>query len=85
MTFLKGFAVGAAMLVPGASGGTAAIILGIYDRLIGAVSSLRKNFFKNAVFLSVFSLGGILGILALSKAVLYLFEWKHSRLSLLYR
>ena len=76
MTFLKGFAVGAAMLVPGASGGTAAIILGIYDRLIGAVSSLRKNFFKNAVFLSVFSLGGILGILALSKAVLYLFESK---------
>ena len=54
MTFLKGFAVGAAMLVPGASGGTAAIILGIYDRLIGAVSSLRKNFLKTQYFYRFF-------------------------------
>lgn len=31
---IKGFIIGAFMLVPGASGGTMAIILGIYDELI---------------------------------------------------
>ncbi|MDE7193168.1 MAG: DUF368 domain-containing protein, partial [Oscillospiraceae bacterium] len=31
---LKGFAVGASMTVPGVSGGTMAMIVGVYDRLI---------------------------------------------------
>ncbi len=45
---VKGFIIGASMLVPGASGGTMAIILGIYDELIHAVSTLRQNFKRNA-------------------------------------
>ena len=32
--FLRGFAMGTADLVPGVSGGTIALITGIYDRLI---------------------------------------------------
>ena len=39
----KGLIVGATMIVPGVSGGTMAIILGIYDKLISAVSSFAKN------------------------------------------
>ena len=38
--FLKGMWIGGTMTVPGVSGGTMAILLGIYDRLIGAVSGL---------------------------------------------
>lgn len=38
--FLKGLWIGGTMTVPGVSGGTMAILLGIYDRLIGAVSGL---------------------------------------------
>lgn len=38
--FLKGAWIGGTMTVPGVSGGTMAILLGIYDRLIGAVSGL---------------------------------------------
>lgn len=38
--FLKGIWIGGTMTVPGVSGGTMAILLGIYDRLIGAVSGL---------------------------------------------
>ena len=38
--FLKGLWVGGTMTVPGVSGGTMAILVGIYDRLIGAVSGL---------------------------------------------
>lgn len=70
----KGVAVGASMLLPGLSGGTMAIILGIYDRLIAAISSFFKNPKKNLIFLAVFALGGCVGILVFSKALLYVTE-----------
>lgn len=38
--FFKGAWIGGTMTVPGVSGGTMAILLGLYDRLIGAVSGL---------------------------------------------
>lgn len=38
-TFFKGFAMGAANVVPGVSGGTIAFITGIYERLINALKS----------------------------------------------
>ena len=38
--YLKGLAMGAADAVPGVSGGTIALIVGIYERLIRAVTSL---------------------------------------------
>ena len=37
-TALKGVIIGGTMLVPGVSGGSMAMILGIYDRLISAVT-----------------------------------------------
>ena len=54
---LKGFCMGAADLVPGVSGGTIALLLGIYERLIGSISTiskqtlplLRKRAFRQAV------------------------------------
>ncbi|MFT4868756.1 MAG: putative membrane protein [Colwellia polaris] len=39
-TYLKGMAMGAADAVPGVSGGTIALITGIYERLIDAVAGL---------------------------------------------
>lgn len=38
-TFLKGFAMGAANVIPGVSGGTIAFITGVYERLIDALKS----------------------------------------------
>lgn len=66
----KGFIIGASMLVPGASGGTMAIILGIYDELIHAVSTLRQNFRGNAVLLGTYAAAGVLGILLFSRPML---------------
>ncbi len=37
LTFTRGFAMGAADIVPGVSGGTIALVLGIYERLIASV------------------------------------------------
>lgn len=64
---IKGFIIGASMLVPGASGGTMAIILGIYDDLIHAVSTLRQNIKENAVLLATYTLAGVFGILLFSR------------------
>lgn len=42
-TLWKGAVIGGTMLVPGVSGGSMAMILGIYQELISAVSSFRKQ------------------------------------------
>lgn len=44
---IKGFLMGSADIVPGVSGGTLALIVGIYTRLIDAIKSFDARFFKN--------------------------------------
>lgn len=73
-TVVKGLVVGATMLVPGVSGGTMAIILGIYDRLISAVSSFRKNVKENLLFLTVFALSAGIGMFLFSTPVSWFLE-----------
>ena len=67
---IKGFIIGASMLVPGASGGTMAIILGIYDELIHAVSGFRQNIKENSILLGTYALAGVLGIVIFSRPLL---------------
>ncbi|MBM6855370.1 DUF368 domain-containing protein [Mediterraneibacter glycyrrhizinilyticus] len=74
LTALKGLIIGGTMLVPGVSGGSMAMILGIYDRLISSVSSFMKNKKENLIFLVIFSMGGILGILLFANPLLQLIE-----------
>ena len=74
LTALKGLIIGGTMLVPGVSGGSMAMILGIYDRLISSVSSFMKNKKGNLIFLMIFSMGGILGILVFASPLLQLIE-----------
>lgn len=73
-TLLKGLIVGGTMLVPGVSGGSMAIILGIYDKLISSISSIKKNLKSNLLFLLTFSIGGIIGMLIFAKPILSLIE-----------
>ncbi len=64
--------IGGSMLVPGVSGGTSAIILGIYDRLVEAVSDIFSDFKKNAAFLTIVAVGGVVGAVLLSGWIVYL-------------
>ena len=41
--FLRGLAMGAADLVPGVSGGTIALITGIYGRLLEAITAVNRS------------------------------------------
>jgi len=44
--YLKGFLMGTADSVPGVSGGTIALITGIYDRLVGAIAAFDPRSFR---------------------------------------
>lgn len=50
---IKGFLMGSADIVPGVSGGTMALIVGIYTRLINAIRSFDARFLKRLVRLKV--------------------------------
>lgn len=63
LTFVKGLIVGGTMLVPGVSGGSMAMILGVYDRLVSSVSSFFKHKKESFFFLLLFALGGGTGAL----------------------
>ena len=47
---LRGFAMGASDVVPGVSGGTMALILGIYEELIDSIRNLTQPGFLKTVF-----------------------------------
>ena len=46
---LKGFLMGSADIVPGVSGGTMALIVGIYERLLNAIKSVNGAFIKDVL------------------------------------
>ncbi|MFW6115366.1 MAG: DUF368 domain-containing protein [Thermodesulfobacteriota bacterium] len=50
---IKGFCMGAANVIPGVSGGTMALILGIYEELIDAVASLNIKVLRLAAALRI--------------------------------
>lgn len=66
---LKGFAVGASMTVPGVSGGSMAMIVGVYDRLITAVSRIFSEPKRNILFLLKFCAGAAAGVVLLAGAI----------------
>lgn len=70
----KGFLIGSTMLVPGVSGGSMAIILGIYERLLSAISSLTRNVKENLLFLGLFVVSAGMGMLFLARPILSLLE-----------
>lgn len=51
MLWLKGFLMGSADVVPGVSGGTMALILGIYERLLSAINSVSVTVIKDVLSL----------------------------------
>ncbi len=84
--FLKGVAMGAANVIPGVSGGTIALITGIYERLINAIKAcditaikllLARDFsgvwkHVDGRFLAAIGLGVIVSIVTLAKLFEYL-------------
>lgn len=62
---LGGAAIGVAMIIPGVSGGTVAVLLNIYDKLINALGNITKNFKEKILFLIPVLLGMALAFAAM--------------------
>ncbi|MCI8464893.1 MAG: DUF368 domain-containing protein [Lachnospiraceae bacterium] len=69
---IKGAVIGIANVIPGVSGGTMAVSMGIYNRLIYSISHLFREFKKCAATLVPILLGCALGIVGFSYAIEYL-------------
>lgn len=70
---LKGIAIGVANIIPGVSGGTLAVVLGIYDKLTDAIGNFltasNKQKIEYIKFLFQIGVGAVIGILLFAKIV----------------
>ncbi len=73
--YFKGIIIGVANIMPGVSGGTMAVVLGIYDQLLHALSNFfsekKEQKIKHLKFLFPILLGAFTGIILFSKILLY--------------
>lgn len=75
-TIASGAWIGGTMTVPGVSGGSMAMILGVYDRLIGSVNGIfhKERRRESILFLLKFLLGAVAGLFLFSKLITFLLE-----------
>ena len=71
---LKGTAIGISNIIPGFSGGTMAVILGVYERLIGSICDITKKPLLVIKDLWAMLIGVIIGIVIASFGVVYLIK-----------
>lgn len=64
---IYGFIIVSLMLIPGVSGGSIAIQLGIYSRLIDCIANFKKNFKNNLIFLISLLIGALISVIIFSK------------------
>ena len=69
LKILRGALIGLANVIPGVSGGTMMVSMGIYDTLIHCITHLFREFVKSVKTLLPYVIGMVLGILGLSFAV----------------
>lgn len=67
--FVAGIVFGLANVIPGVSGGTMAVVFGIYERLIGLIASFRTLWKKELGFILSLGAGAGLAILLGGKAM----------------
>lgn len=72
---VKGFIIGIAFIIPGVSGGTLAIYLGVYDKLLHALGNIFKEFKKSVLFLIPIFLGIGISVVLLAKIFGILIAW----------
>ncbi|WP_117149222.1 MULTISPECIES: DUF368 domain-containing protein [Paraliobacillus] len=71
----RGMLMGASDVVPGVSGGTIAVVLGIYDQLIEAINGFfSKDWRKHLGFLIPLGIGIVTAIFLLAGTIEFLFE-----------
>ena len=73
-SILKGMVIGIANIIPGVSGGTMMVSMGIYDKLIHCITHLFSEFKKSVLFLLPIGVGMVIAIAASSFGLSWLFK-----------
>ena len=73
-SFLKGMVIGIANIIPGVSGGTMMVAMGIYDKLIHCITHLFSEFKKSVLFLLPIAIGMGVAVIASAFGLELLFE-----------
>lgn len=73
-SILKGMLIGIANIIPGVSGGTMMVSMGIYDKLIHCITHLFSEFKKSVAFLFPIAIGMGIAIIASAFGLEWLFE-----------
>ena len=71
---LYGVIIGIANIIPGVSGGTMMVSMGIYDKIIHCITHLFKEFKKSVLYLLPIALGMGIAIIASAFGLEYLFD-----------
>ena len=71
LLMIKGMIIGIANIIPGVSGGTLMITLGVYEKIIETISHFFKNIKKNLKFITPLGIGLALAILLFSKLIYF--------------
>lgn len=71
---LKGIVMGTANIIPGVSGGTMAVSMGIYDKLIHCLTHLFKEFKESIKFIIPIAIGMVVALVGLSFVITPAFE-----------
>lgn len=71
---LKGMVIGIANIIPGVSGGTMMVAMGIYDKLIHCITHIFKEFKKSVLFLLPIAIGMGIAVVGGTLGIELLFE-----------
>ena len=81
---LKGMVIGIANIIPGVSGGTMMVAMGIYDKLIHCITHLFSELKKNILFLAPIAVGMGIAVVLSSFTIEKMFESFPFQTSLLF-
>lgn len=73
MNIIRGILIGVANVIPGVSGGTMAVSLGVYDKIISSITGVVKHFKKSVIFLLQLFIGMGIGIVGFAYVIEFLF------------
>ena len=71
---LRGVFIGVANIIPGVSGGTIALSMGVYEKIIGAVNNIKNDFKGSIKTILPYGIGAVLGIICLSFIIEFCLE-----------
>lgn len=81
---LKGMVIGIANVIPGVSGGTMMVAMGIYDKLIHCITHLFSELKKSVMFLLPIAIGMAIAIVASSFTIEKAFDYFPLQTSLMF-